>query len=101
MTQEEIDALPDHLALRLRQPIEFGGKSYSELVLGEPTSAQLREISRKTGPDATITAVALTAGVLPGVAEQLKARDLVKAEAFFSRFLETAQAAHPQTGAPS
>lgn len=95
-TQEEIDKYDDELVLRFKRPIEFGGQTHHEVILKEPTAGQLRDISKKSGPDATIHAIAVTAGVLQGVAEQISTRDLMKAEAFFSRFLEVAQ----PTGAP-
>lgn len=95
-TQEEIDEYPDELILQFRKPIKFSGQDYHEVVLKEPTAGQLREITRKSGPDATIHAIAVTGGILPGVAEQIPTRELMKAEAFFSRFLEVPQ----RTGEP-
>lgn len=80
--------LPEEMILTLRRPVEAGGVTYSELHLREPTAGEMLQFGKLTGVEAEIAAVSLVAGVPRTAIEKIGARDLVKASAYLSRFLD-------------
>jgi hypothetical protein len=90
-TQEEIDALPDELAVPLRKPIKVGEQEYLSLTFHEPTAGQLKEAGRHDAGVGTVVLLAAMAGVIPLVIDKLPAREFKRAAAFAESFMQDAQ----------
>ncbi|HZR87895.1 MAG TPA: phage tail assembly protein [Bradyrhizobium sp.] len=92
MTQDEIDALPDTLNIPLKAPIiDNRGEQVSVLCLREPTGAEMKQISARSGLDSDYFAIALMAGVPQSEAEKLSVRILTRAAGFLEGFTRRAQ----------
>ena len=78
--------IPDEMVVPLRESIELGNLSYTELKLREPTAAQVAMWDKLSGTEADIMAVAVVSGVPKQVVEKLKIRDLNKASGYIARF---------------
>jgi hypothetical protein len=83
--QQEI---PDELVITLRKPIEFGGETYTELTLREPTAGEYEQVDNVKGPTATdIIMVSLVSGVPKQVIAKVGMRDLNKAAKYLGSFI--------------
>lgn len=75
----------DTMALTLRKPVTFAGKTYTALNLREPIASELEAASRaQSGPGALMSLIAAVAGVPSGVPEAMRSRDLAEADNFFN-----------------
>lgn len=79
--------LADELVITLRKPVEFAGESHTQLVLREPTGAEMLQWDRLSGVEADIKAVAIVSGLPEPVVKQIGARDLIQAGRYLAAFL--------------
>ena len=80
--------IPDELIVTFRKPIEFGGDSYTQMKLQEPTAAQVQQWDKLSGTDADIMALTTVSGLPKPVIERLKLRDLNAGSRYIARFFE-------------
>lgn len=94
LTQEEIDALPDELALTLRKPIALNDNmTFAEITFHEPTLGQIKAASLTPGGEIAqmVALLAASGGVPPAVIERLSAREMTKARTFIESFTQDAR----------
>jgi len=91
LTQEQLDALPENLALPLHKPIVFGPQTYTSLTFREPVSGQIEAVELMSDFTSTIELLARSAGVLPDVIRKMAARDFNRASVFVGSFTQDAQ----------
>lgn len=78
--------LPDTIAIALKEPIEFEGKSYTMITLQEPTAGQIEEARRSSGETSVIRLIALCSGTPEAVVRLMKARNYRQAGDFATSF---------------
>jgi hypothetical protein len=84
--------------LTLKEPVEFGGKTYTSLDLKEPTAKQLaKAMEYENSTEQQIILVAETAQVPPGLVELITMRDIMEAGRFFEGFMQPGAAATGKT----
>lgn len=79
--------LPEELTITLRKPIDFGGASYTEIKLREPTAGEWEKWDKLTGVEADIMAISVVSGTPKQVVAKVGARDLLAASRFIATFL--------------
>jgi len=86
-TEKPADELPEALIIILRKPVEYGGQTYSELHLREPTADEWSRWDAKTGVDADIAGVSIVSGVPELAVRKIGTRDLRTASQYIAGFL--------------
>lgn len=81
------DEIPEELTITLKKAVEFGGMTFRELVLREPTAGQCMEWDGLTPAHADIRAVAVVSGIPEGAVKMIAISDLKKATEYLLRFL--------------
>ena len=89
--------ISDALTITLRKPVTFDGKTYSEINLREPTSAEWIEWDKLTGTAADIKAISLISNIPALAIKQIGARDFLAAARYVGHFFTDA----PTTGVQS
>jgi phage FluMu protein gp41 len=85
----------DEVTLQLIKPVEFGGRTYSEITLREPTAGNLEKASEKgEGIGMLISLISIVASVPRKVAESLCKRDFEAC----ADFLADVKPSSPETG---
>ena len=79
--------LPETLTVELRTPLEFGGETYRQITLREPTAGEWAQWDDKKGVEADILAVSIVAGIPEPVVRKIGSRDLLQASRFLAGFL--------------
>jgi hypothetical protein len=75
MNQKEMDAEPFEKAFPLSRPIKTGDGEITEIILREPTRAQLKAVRAQPADKQEDHALFTCAGVLPEVIDKLQSRD--------------------------
>ncbi len=80
--------LDEPLVIDLPKPIEGPAGPVSQIVISEPTAAQIAQWDKLSGSEADIVAISVAAGVPRTIVEKLPARQFYKAARRIGAFLD-------------
>ena len=80
--------LDEPLVIDLPKPIEGPAGPVTQIVISEPTAAQIVQWDKLSGTEADIVAISVCAGIPRAVVEKLPARPLYKAARRIGAFLD-------------
>lgn len=87
MADQKAAELPEELVIPLRKPVAMGDKTYSDLILREPTGGDLKAAEKFTGIESDIVLIAMVSGVPKPAVEKIGSRDLKKAREYLVGFI--------------
>ncbi|QCO13992.1 phage tail assembly protein [Azospirillum brasilense] len=84
---------PDEKTIILRKPVEFAGRTYSELQLREPTLGEFADACKHEGVTSDIFLIAAVTGIEVQAVRKIGYRDAKEARDFLAVFINS-----PATG---
>ena len=78
--------LPPEKRIPVDPPVSYGGQSYAELVLREPSAGEIEDCDHLTGTAWTRALVAKVAGVPDKAVRELRIRELNSASEYLTGF---------------
>ncbi|WP_288935514.1 phage tail assembly protein [uncultured Sphingomonas sp.] len=85
--KDNVENLDEDLILTLTRPIEGPAGPVTELVIREPTAAEIMQWDKLMGAEADVKAISVVAGVPMSVVEKLPARIFYRASRRIGAFL--------------
>lgn len=80
---------PDEKTIKLRKPIEFAGKTYTELPLREPTLGEVADAQKHDGLTSDIFLIAAVTGMEIPAVRAIGYRDAKEARDFLAVFIDS------------
>lgn len=84
----EFDAQVDTLDLELRKPVDFDGKTFTQLVLREPSAGELEVINKLTDFTRDLVAISLLTGIPRPAVDKMLAGDVLRGMKFINSFTQ-------------
>lgn len=85
---DPVENLDEDLVITLPRPIDGAAGPVAQLVIREPTAAEILQWDKLSGAEADIKAISVVSGVPPSVVEKLPARAFYRAARRIGAFLD-------------